>query len=47
MDVPARKAMLGRVVDTESPGIIKCKSIHEPMQTCLNAVDSLILIDHG
>ena len=61
VDVPAGKAMLGRVVDAlgapidgrgalsdherrrvevKAPGIIERKSVHEPMQTGLKAVDS-------
>ncbi|QHO49427.1 ATP synthase subunit alpha [Arachis hypogaea] len=63
VDVPAGKAMLGRVVDAlgvpidgrgalsdherrrvevKAPGIIERKSVHEPMQTGLKAVDSLM-----
>nr|GFA91845.1 ATP synthase F1 subunit 1, mitochondrial [Tanacetum cinerariifolium] len=62
VDVPAGKAMLGRVVDTlgvpidgrgalsdherrrvevKAPGFIERKSVHEPMQNGLKAVDSL------
>uniref|UniRef100_A0A3Q7JLN4 ATP synthase subunit alpha, mitochondrial n=1 Tax=Solanum lycopersicum TaxID=4081 RepID=A0A3Q7JLN4_SOLLC len=65
VDVPAGKAMLGRVVDglgvpidgrgalsdherkrveVKAPGIIERKSVHEPMQTGLKAVDSLVPI---
>nr|AVT43938.1 ATP synthase F0 subunit 1 [Phoenix dactylifera] len=61
VDVPAGKAMLGRVVDAlgvpidgrgalsdherrrvevKAPGIIERKSVHEPMQTGLKAVES-------
>ncbi|KAI5388322.1 hypothetical protein KIW84_074130 [Lathyrus oleraceus] len=68
VDVPAGKAMLGRVVDAlgvpidgrgalsdherrrvevKAPGIIERKSVHEPMQTGLKAVDSLVPIGHG
>nr|ULQ69123.1 ATP synthase subunit 1 [Cyperus glomeratus]ULQ69148.1 ATPase subunit 1 [Cyperus michelianus]WQM73822.1 ATP synthase subunit 1 [Cyperus rotundus]WRH36834.1 ATP synthase F1 subunit alpha [Cyperus stolonifer] len=68
MDVPAGKAMLGRVVDAlgipidgkgalgdherrrvevKAPGIIERKSVHEPMQTGLKAVDSLVPIGRG
>nr|KAJ0204217.1 hypothetical protein LSAT_V11C500278180 [Lactuca sativa] len=68
VDVPAGKAMLGRVVDAlgvpidgrgalsdhdqrrvevKSPGIIERKSVHEPMQTGLKAVDSLVPIGRG
>ncbi|KAL4396883.1 hypothetical protein AHAS_Ahas01G0136400 [Arachis hypogaea] len=67
VDVPAGKAMLGRVVDAlgvpidgrgalsdherrrvevKAPGIIERKSVHEPMQTGLKAVDSLVK-QHG
>ncbi|KAL3739190.1 hypothetical protein ACJRO7_020571 [Eucalyptus globulus] len=65
VDVPAGKAILGRVVDAlgvpidgrgalsdherrrvevKAPGIIERKSVHEPMQTGLKAVDSLVPI---
>ncbi|XBH64054.1 hypothetical protein VPH35_117906 [Triticum aestivum] len=65
VDVPAGKAMLGRVVDAlgvpidgkgalsdherrrvevKAPGIIERKFVHEPMQTGLKAVDSLVPI---
>ncbi|GMN34843.1 hypothetical protein TIFTF001_042127, partial [Ficus carica] len=68
VDVPAGKAMLGRVVDAlgvpidgrgalsdherrrvevKAPGIIERKSVHEPMQTGLKAVDSLVPIGRG
>ncbi|KAL0297879.1 UNVERIFIED_CONTAM: ATP synthase subunit alpha, mitochondrial [Sesamum angustifolium] len=68
VDVPAGKAMLGRVVDAlgvpidgrgalsaherrrvevKAPGIIERKSVHEPMQTGLKAVDSLVPIAIG
>ncbi|KAL8154941.1 hypothetical protein AgCh_000345 [Apium graveolens] len=68
MDVPPRKAMLGRVVDAlgvpidgrgaltdherrrvevKAPGIIERKYVHEPMQTGLKALDSLVLIGRG
>ena len=68
MDVPAGKAMLGRVVDAlgvpidgkgalsdherrrvkvKAPGIIERKSVHEPMQTGLKVVDSLVPIGRG
>jgi proton translocating ATP synthase F1 alpha subunit len=68
VDVPAGKAMLGRVVDAlgvpidgkgalsdherrrvevKAPGIIERKYVHEPMQTGLKAVDSLVPIGHG
>nr|GMC58507.1 ATP synthase F1 subunit 1 [Ipomoea batatas] len=68
VDVPAGKAMLGRVVDAlgvpidgrgalsdherrrvevKAPGIIERKYVHEPMQTGLKAVDSLVPIGRG
>ncbi|GAB2288724.1 ATP synthase alpha chain mitochondrial precursor [Dionaea muscipula] len=68
VDVPAGKAMLGRVVDAlgvpidrrgalsdheqrgvevKAPGIIERKSVHEPMQTGLKVVDSLVPIGRG
>lgn len=68
VDVPAGKAILGRVVDAlgvpidgrgplgdherrrvevKAPGIIERKSVHEPMQTGLKAVDSLVPIGRG
>ncbi|RYR73356.1 hypothetical protein Ahy_A02g007714 isoform A [Arachis hypogaea] len=68
VDVPAGKAMLGRVVnalgvpidgrgalsdherrrvEVKAPGIIERKSVHEPMQTGLKAVDSLVPIGRG
>nr|CCM09777.1 ATP synthase F1 subunit 1 [Pelargonium inquinans] len=68
VDVPAGKALLGRVVDglglpidglgslcdherrrveVKAPGIIERKSVHEPMQTGLKAVDSLVPIGRG
>ncbi|MBK8907989.1 MAG: F0F1 ATP synthase subunit alpha [Rhodospirillales bacterium] len=36
-----------RVVETKAPGIIPRKSVHEPMQTGLKAIDSLIPIGRG
>jgi F-type H+-transporting ATPase subunit alpha len=68
VDVPAGRALLGRVVDglgvpidgkgalsdherrrveVKAPGIIERKSVHEPMQTGLKAVDSLVPIGRG
>nr|YP_009731008.1 ATP synthase F1 subunit 1 [Epirixanthes elongata]QBB73141.1 ATP synthase F1 subunit 1 [Epirixanthes elongata] len=68
VDVPAGKALLGRVVDAlgvpidgrgalsdherrrvevKAPGIIERKSVHEPLQTGLKAVDSLVPIGRG
>ncbi|KAL2934391.1 ATP synthase subunit alpha mitochondrial [Bienertia sinuspersici] len=43
VDVPAGKAMRG----LKALGIIKRKSMHEPMQTMLKAVDSLVPIGRG
>ncbi|HCD17664.1 MAG TPA: F0F1 ATP synthase subunit alpha, partial [Rhodobiaceae bacterium] len=34
-------------VDVKAPGIIPRKSVHEPMQTGLKAVDALIPIGRG
>jgi F-type H+-transporting ATPase subunit alpha len=36
-----------RVVELKAPGIVKRKSVHEPMQTGLKAVDSMIPIGRG
>jgi F-type H+-transporting ATPase subunit alpha len=36
-----------RVVDTKAPGIIPRRSVHEPMQTGLKAIDSLIPVGRG
>ncbi|XBH56037.1 hypothetical protein VPH35_077961 [Triticum aestivum] len=36
-----------RCVEVKAPGIIECKSVHEPMQTGLKAVDSLVPIGRG
>merc|ERR1712235_22861 len=36
-----------RKVDLEAPGIIARKSVHEPMQTGLKAIDSLVPIGRG
>ncbi|KAF6167361.1 hypothetical protein GIB67_013213 [Kingdonia uniflora] len=71
VDVPAGRALLGRVVDglgipidgkgpllaygdherrrveVKAPGILERKSVHEPMQTGLKAVDSLVPIGRG
>ncbi|CAK9145999.1 unnamed protein product [Ilex paraguariensis] len=68
VDVPARKAMLGYVVDAlgvpidgrgalidherrrikvKAHGIIERKYVHEPMQTWLKVVDSLVPIGRG
>ena len=35
------------VVDVKAPGIIPRKSVHEPMQTGIKAIDSLIPIGRG
>jgi F-type H+-transporting ATPase subunit alpha len=47
VDVPVGKGLLGRVVDVKAPGIIPRKSVHEPMQTGLKAIDALIPIGRG
>ena len=36
-----------RKVDLKAPGIIARKSVHEPMQTGLKAIDSLVPIGRG
>ncbi len=36
-----------RMVDTKAPGIIPRKSVHEPMQTGLKALDSLVPVGRG
>ncbi len=36
-----------RLVDVKAPGIIPRKSVHEPMQTGLKAIDSLIPVGRG
>ncbi|KAJ0026433.1 hypothetical protein Pint_07372 [Pistacia integerrima] len=36
-----------RRVEVKAPGIIECKSVHEPMQTGLKAVDSMVPIGRG
>jgi F-type H+-transporting ATPase subunit alpha len=36
-----------RVVEVKAPGIVKRKSVHEPMQTGLKAIDSMIPIGRG
>merc|ERR1711964_776018 len=36
-----------RRVEVKAPGIIERKSVHEPMQTGLKAVDSLVPIGRG
>jgi F-type H+-transporting ATPase subunit alpha len=36
-----------RTIDVKAPGIIERKSVHEPMQTGLKAIDSLIPIGRG
>jgi F-type H+/Na+-transporting ATPase subunit alpha len=36
-----------RVVEIKAPGIVKRKSVHEPMQTGLKAIDSMIPIGRG
>src|SRR5689334_21333102 len=41
------KAEERRQVDVKAPGIIPRRSVHEPMQTGLKAIDALIPIGHG
>jgi F-type H+-transporting ATPase subunit alpha len=36
-----------RVIEIKAPGIVKRKSVHEPMQTGLKAIDSMIPIGRG
>ncbi|MFO0632376.1 MAG: F0F1 ATP synthase subunit alpha [Nannocystaceae bacterium] len=36
-----------RVVELKAPGIVKRKSVHEPMQTGIKAIDSMIPIGRG
>ena len=43
----AIKAKERRRIEVKAPGIIKRKSVHEPMQTGLKAVDSLVPIGRG
>ncbi|MGI9568287.1 MAG: F0F1 ATP synthase subunit alpha, partial [Desulfobulbia bacterium] len=43
---PIESASKGRV-DVKAPGILPRKSVHEPMQTGLKAIDSLIPIGRG
>src|SRR5213079_364171 len=54
VDVPVGKGLLGRVVDGlgnpidgKAPGIIPRKSVSEPMQTGLKALDSLVPVGRG
>ncbi len=41
------KATERRMVDVKAPGIIPRKSVHEPMQTGLKALDSLVPVGRG
>lgn len=41
------KNVKGSLVDIKAPGIIERKSVHEPMQTGLKAIDSLVPIGRG
>ena len=36
-----------RIVEIKAPGIVKRKSVHEPMQTGLKAIDSMVPIGRG
>src|SRR5215471_2784407 len=47
VDVPVGKGLLGRVVEVKAPGIIPRRSVNEPMQTGLKAIDSLVPIGRG
>jgi F-type H+-transporting ATPase subunit alpha len=59
VDVPVGRGLLGRVVnplgdvaerrrvDVKAPGIIPRKSVHEPVQTGLKAIDTLIPVGRG
>jgi len=54
MEIPVGRGLLGRVVDVlgnpidgKGPGIISRKSVHEPLQTGLKVVDSLVPIGRG
>ncbi len=44
---PALSGTTLRPVEVKAPGIIKRKSVHEPMQTGLKAIDSMIPIGRG
>ena len=44
---PALEGTTLRPVEVKAPGIIKRKSVHEPMQTGLKAIDSMIPIGRG
>ncbi len=44
---PAIEATERRLVDVKAPGIIPRKSVHEPVQTGLKALDSLVPIGRG
>src|SRR5918992_1211508 len=51
VDVPVGKALLAtterRRVEVKAPGIIPRRSVHEPVQTGLKAIDSLIPVGRG
>ena len=44
---PARRRRSARRVEVKAPGIIPRKSVHEPMQTGIKAIDALIPIGRG
>ncbi|HEY0138078.1 MAG TPA: F0F1 ATP synthase subunit alpha, partial [Nannocystis sp.] len=44
---PALAGTESRVVELKAPGIIARKSVHEPMQTGLKAIDSLVPVGRG
>src|SRR5215467_8155791 len=51
VDVPVGKGLRQsterRLVEVKAPGIIPRKSVNEPMQTCLKALDSLVPLGRG
>src|SRR5882762_7188262 len=47
LEVPVGPALVGRVVDTVAPGIIKRQPVKEPLQTGIKAIDSMIPIGRG
>jgi F-type H+-transporting ATPase subunit alpha len=44
---PALQNVENRIVEIKAPGIIARKSVHEPMQTGLKAIDSMVPIGRG
>ena len=43
-DLPSNET---RLIESPAPGIIQRKSVHEPMQTGITAIDAMIPIGHG